>query len=88
MTASKRTVFLAWTDAAVDVRTPGPWDSMHRAADDLVLIASSDSLSRVYHELKWSLPDGVALLVAPVSGRPKLARVAPGTQTWIREQLP
>ena len=88
MTARERTVYLAWTDAAVDVGLPGPWESMHRVAVDLVLIASSDSLSRVYHELKWSLPDGVALLVAPVAGRPKLARVAAGTQTWIRDQLP
>lgn len=81
-------VFLAWSDSVVDLDTPGPWVSLHRVSDDVVLIESSDTLSRVYHELKWSLPDGVALLVAPLAGRPKLARVAAGTQTWARARLP
>lgn len=81
-------VYLAWTDAVVDVRTPGPWASMHRVTDDLVLIESSESLSRVYHELKWSLDAGSALLVAPLAARPKFARVASGTLTWIRARLP
>jgi hypothetical protein len=81
-------VFLAWTDSVVDVTMPGPWVSMHRVADDVVLIETSASLSRVYHELKWSLPAGGALLVAPLTTRPKLARVATGTLTWIRTRLP
>jgi len=82
------TVYLAWTDAIVDASTPGPWESLHRVAGDLVLIESSESLSRVYHELKWSLAPGSALFVAPLAERPKLARVAPGTQDWIRARLP
>lgn len=81
-------VFLAWSDSAVDISTPGPWLAVHRVSDDLVLIESSDTLSRVYHELKWGLPGGAALLVAPLSGRPKLARVAGGTLSWVRARLP
>jgi hypothetical protein len=61
---------------------------MHRVADDLFLIESSASLSRVYHELKWSLPAAAALLVAPLTTRPKLVRVASGTLSWIRRRLP
>lgn len=82
------TVFLAWTDSAVDIGMPGPWTSMHRVAGDLVLIDSSESLSRVYHDLKWSLTAGSALFVAPLADRPKLARVARGTLTWLRTRLP
>lgn len=81
-------VFLAWTDSAVDVHTPGPWASIHRVADDVVLIESSGSLSQVYHELKWSLTPGSALFVAPLAGRPKLARVAAGTLSWLRARIP
>ncbi|SHG54236.1 hypothetical protein SAMN05443575_2210 [Jatrophihabitans endophyticus] len=81
-------VYLAWSDAAVDVTVPGPWEALHPAADGLVLVASDASLSRVYHELKWSLPDAAALLVVPIEQRPKLARVAAGTRTWLRERLP
>jgi hypothetical protein len=80
-------VFLAWTDSVVDLDAPGPWTSMHRVADDLVLIDSSESLSRVYHELKWSLAGGSALFVAPLASRPKLARVASGTLAWVRTRL-
>jgi len=56
------------------------------AAAGLLLVDSDDSLSRVYHELKWSLPEGTSLLVAPVAGTPKLKGLAPGTQTWLRER--
>ncbi len=81
-------VYLAWTDARFDPAAPGPWEAVHRAAGGLLLVDSDAGLSRVYHELKWSLPPGAALLVTPVASRPKLARVAAGTQTWLRARLP
>ena len=51
-----------------------------------MLVDSDDTLSRVYHELKWSLPDDSALVVAPIGGRPKLKGLAPGTTTWLRDR--
>ena len=57
-------------------------------ADDLALVESPDTLSRVYHDLKWSLPDGTALLVAPLTERPKLKGLRAGTTTWLRDRLP
>jgi hypothetical protein len=57
-------------------------------ADDLALVESPDTLSRVYHDLKWSLPDGTALLVAPLAERPKLKGLRAGTTTWLRDRLP
>ena len=80
------TVFIAWTAEPVPEPLPGPWREMHVAAPGLLLLDSEDSLSRVYHELKWSLPEGSALLVAPVADTPKLKGVAAGTQTWLRER--
>ena len=83
------TVYLAWTSADLVEGTdalPGPWHEIVVAGPGLLFVDSPDTLSRVYHELKWSLPDGSALVVAPVAGTPKLRGLAPGTQTWLRER--
>ncbi|CAN5212315.1 hypothetical protein BH09ACT12_BH09ACT12_00900 [soil metagenome] len=82
------TVFLAWSASGfpdeVVGTVVGPWREVRRAAHDLVLVDSDDTLSRVYHELKWALNDGAALLVAPLGDVPKLRGLPPGTQTWLR----
>ena len=82
------TVFLAWTSAALPGDLPGPWEEICRAAPDLLLVSSRESLSRVYHELKWALPQGASLFVAPLDTRPKLKGLRPGTQTWLHDRLP
>lgn len=81
-------VFLAWaptgfSDGVVGM-TPGPWREVRRASDDLLLVDSDESLSRVFHELKWTLPDDAALLVSPVGATPKLRGLPPRTLTWLR----
>lgn len=81
------TVYLAWTGARVEDDLAGPWEEVRVVSDELVLVVSEESLSRVYHELKWSLPDGTALLVAPLAGRPKLKGLPAGTTTWLRDRL-
>jgi hypothetical protein len=81
------TVYLAYTDADFDVATPGPWSAVHRAGPGLTLLESEETLSRVYHELKWSLPGGAALFVAALVELPKLSRCAPGTTSWLRDRL-
>ena len=82
------TVYLGWSSEEVPADTPGPWAELRQAGPGLVLVESEESLSRVYHELKWSLPEDAALVVAPLAARPKLKGLAPGTQTWLRERLP
>ncbi|MFC4787284.1 hypothetical protein ACT8ZV_22600 [Nocardioides sp. MAHUQ-72] len=82
------TVYLAWTSAPVPDDLAGPWEEVRRAAPGLLLVESGDTLSRVYHELKWSLPDEGPLLVAPLAARPKLKGLEPGTQTWLRDRIP
>jgi hypothetical protein len=80
-------VFLAWASAPVPTGLAGPWEELWVAADGLALVDSVESLSRVYHELKWALPDGTALVVAPLGALPKLRGLAPGTTTWLRDRL-
>ena len=86
------TVYVAWTSA--DLREldlsrdlVGPWREVVVAAGGLAFVDSDDTLSRVYHELKWSLPDGVALAVAPVADMPKARGLAPGTHSWLRARI-
>ncbi len=89
---SRVTVYLAWTSADLDALDPardlaGPWREVVVAAGGLAFVDSDDTLSQVYHALKWSLPDGVALAVTPVADRPKAKGLAPGTNSWLRTRL-
>jgi len=78
------TVYVAWCGDEVEASLPGPWRELVNAAPGLLLIDSDENLSRVFHELKWSLAEDTPLLVAPVAATPKLRGVAPGTLTWLR----
>lgn len=82
------TVYLAWTQHEPDPGLGGPWRELRAAAPGLVLVESDHSLSEVYHHLKWSLPEGTALLVAPVDARPKSKGLAAGSNSWLSERLP
>ncbi|WP_232680021.1 hypothetical protein [Nocardioides sp. R-C-SC26] len=82
------TVYLCWTDAELPGSLRGPWVEWRIAGVGLVLVESDDTLSRVYHEIKWSLADGAALIVAPLAARPKLKALPPGTTSWLRDRLP
>lgn len=79
------TVYLAWT-AEEPESLDGPWQEARPVAPGLFVIESSESLSVVYHSLKWSLPEEAALIVTPVDRTPKSRGMAPGTTTWLRER--
>jgi hypothetical protein len=81
------TVFLAWTSEAV-ADLEGPWREARRVAPGVLLVDSPESLSEVYHALKWSLPDGASLVVSAVEQLPKSRGLAPGTTAWLRRRLP
>jgi hypothetical protein len=79
------TVFLAWTsEPPADLE--GPWREARPIASGLVLIDSPETLSVVYHALKWSLPRSAALIVSPVDRTPKSRGMAPGTTAWLRRR--
>lgn len=77
------TVFLAWSSATPEDLI-GPWQEARRIAPGLLLLESTESLSAVYHALKWALPNGAALIVSPVDRTPKSRGLAPGTTSWLR----
>jgi hypothetical protein len=86
------TVFMAWTSAdlcelAAAQDLAGPWHEVVVASAGLAFVDSDDTLSRVFHALKWSLPEGVALTVSPVAGLPKAKGLAAGTNSWLRARL-
>jgi hypothetical protein len=81
------TVYLAWTslppaDPTVDL--VGPWEEVREVAPGLLLLESHDSLSAVYHAVKWSLPHEAALVVTAVEHTPKSRGLAAGTTAWLR----
>ncbi|QWC86488.1 hypothetical protein KLP28_07370 [Nocardioidaceae bacterium] len=82
------TVFVAWSDAVIpadlDGSSNGPWREVRRVEEHLVLVDSTESLSRVFHAVKWELPDDAALLVTPCDGAPKIRYLPSGTQSWLR----
>jgi hypothetical protein len=83
------TVFVAWTSELPEQDLPGPWAEIHVAAPGLLLVDSEDTLSRVFHELKWSLSsDDAPLFVAPLAATPKLRGLSAGTLSWLRERTP
>jgi len=86
------TVYVAWTSADLLELDPakdllGPWRDIKIAASGLAFVDSDDTLSRVFHELKWALPPDVALTVAPVADLPKAKYLEPGTNSWLRARF-
>ena len=86
------TVCLVWLGdpalAAGVIASPGPWSEMIEAGSGLLVVETDETVSRVYHEIKWMLPDDCPLLVAPVAERPKARGVTAGTVSWLRHRLP
>ncbi len=82
------TIYLAWSSEPIPADLVGPWTELRVLADDLVVVEGTESLSRVYHEIKWAIPDEAALLVTPLSERPKLKYLPAGTTSWFRDRLP
>jgi hypothetical protein len=52
----------------------------------LILVDSELALSPLYHRIKWALPAGSALLVAPLAAAPKFKGMDQGVRTWLRDR--
>ena len=64
----------------------GPWHEGMLIAPGLIAVDSTESLSAVYHAIKWSLRREASLIVVPVHQTPKSRGMAAGTTTWLRER--
>lgn len=82
------TVFVAWSPAGFDDElvgeATGPWHEVRRVADEVLLVDADETLSKVYHHLKWSLPEDAPLLVVPSEGPGKNRGLPAGTTSWLR----
>jgi hypothetical protein len=78
-------IYLVW---ATDLPTAleGPWREVRHVAPGVAFVDSTDTLSAVYHAIKWQLADDAALVVAPVGAMPKSRGLAPGTTAWLRRR--
>jgi len=78
-------LYLGWVEGDdVDEVPEGPWEDGFVLRPGLLLLRSGQSRSEVYHGLKWSVPEGRALLVAPLAEDPKGKGMAPGANAWLR----
>ncbi|HEU0100404.1 MAG TPA: hypothetical protein VFQ67_16720 [Allosphingosinicella sp.] len=79
-------LFLVWHDEDIAI-APEPDLALDRfeLRPGLVLIESDLGLSPLYHRIKWALPPGAPLLVAPLAGAPKLKGMAQGALKWLRD---
>ena len=83
------TLYLLWHDPAAAV----PADfalhgDAHPLAEGLWLVRSVLTRSKLYHRIKWQLPDGTALLCAPLDdapeGWPKFKGLTSGAGKWLK----
>jgi hypothetical protein len=78
-------VYLVWASELPG--TPdGPWREWRDIAPGLALVESGETLSAVYHAVKWQLADDAALIVTPVDRTPKSRGMAAGTTSWLRRR--
>jgi len=77
-------LYLGWVEGDDLTDVPeGPWEDGFVLRPGLVLLRSGASRSEVYHGLKWSQPEGRAVLVAPLADAPKAKGMAPGLRDWL-----
>jgi len=62
----------------------------HPLNDAMWLVDTELTRSKLYHHVKWQLPHGSALMVAPLEDRPacwpKFKGMEMGVATWLRER--
>ncbi|HEX8239914.1 MAG TPA: hypothetical protein VF574_09270 [Allosphingosinicella sp.] len=78
-------LFLVWHDgeSAIAEELAAPLDRFE-LRPGLTLVDSELGLSPLYHRIKSALPQGSALLVAPLATAPKFKRMAKGATGWSR----
>ena len=82
-------LYLLWFDraAAGEVALDLHGDA-HPLAEGLWLVRSGLTRSKLYHRIKWQLPDGAALLLTPLAdsreGWPKFKGMEGGALAWLR----
>jgi hypothetical protein len=78
-------LFLVWHEEAASI-DPELLLALDRfeLRPGLMLVDSELELSPLYHRIKWALPAGTPLLVAPLDGTPKFKLMEEGALAWVR----
>ena len=86
---SDSTLYLFWHEP--DAAPPAEFDlhgDAHPLNEGMWLIRSELTRSKLYHRLKWQLPDDTSIMVAPLlddpAGWPKFKGMAEGALAWLR----
>lgn len=82
-------LYLLWHDPAAAPEAPlDMHGDAHPLAEGLWLVRSPLTRSKLYHRIKWQLPEGTPLACAPLaddpSGWPKFRGLASGALAWLR----
>lgn len=82
-------LYLLWIDPAAEADAALDFHGdAQPLAEGLWLVRSRLSRSKLYHRIKWQLPEGAALLVAPLEDRrqgwPKFKGMEVGALAWLR----
>ena len=81
-------VYLAYLDGFdLDVGVAGPWRELVALRPGLLLVASDQHRSAVYHALKDHLPVDTPLLVVELHEVPKFKGMAAGALAWARRNV-
>ena len=79
-------LYLGWVEGDDLEEVPdGPWEAGFVLRPGLLLVRSRQTRSEVYHGLKYSVPEGRAVLVAPLADGPKFKGMVSGAQAWLRD---
>lgn len=79
-------VYLISTETDAEKAIGALFDEFAPLRPGLALVESEESQSRVYHDIKWALPDGASLFVARLDHQPKFKGVREGALKWVRER--
>ncbi|WP_324262687.1 hypothetical protein U4960_06140 [Altererythrobacter sp. H2] len=87
--AAEPSLYLIWHDpGAAPARPLDLHGDGYPLAGGLWLVRSALTRSRLYHRIKWQLPEGTPLACAPLAdepdGWPKFRGMEPGALAWLR----
>ena len=87
--ADEPTLYLIWHDPAAALAEPiDLHGDGHPLEDGLWLVPSALTRSKLYHRIKWQLPEGTPLACAPLeddpAGWPKFKGMEAGALGWLR----
>jgi len=87
--ADDTSLYLIWHDPGVKPAEPlDLHGDAHPLAEGLWLVRSDLTRSKLYHRIKWQLPDDTSLACAPLAdeadGWPKFKGMEAGALAWLK----